>query len=34
LIEEYDNGEIIFNKGDDSDFAYMVLFGQVYLYDD
>lgn len=33
LIEEYDNGEIIFNKHDDQHFAYMVLFGQVFLHD-
>lgn len=32
-IEEYASGEIIFNKQDDPDFAFMVLFGQVYLYD-
>jgi len=32
-IEEYASGEIIFNKHDDPDFAFMVLFGQVYLYD-
>ncbi len=32
LIEEYENGEIIFNKRDDQHFAYMVVFGRVFLH--
>ena len=32
-LKRCESGQIIFNKGDESESAYLVLFGEVYLND-
>ena len=32
-IKKFESGEIILNKGDQSEFAHLILYGEVYLFD-
>ena len=32
-VKKVDSGEIILNKGDESECAHLILYGEVYLFD-
>ena len=32
-VKKVESGDIIFNKGDESEFAHLILYGEVFLFD-